>query len=84
MIGASGAGLGTALGEAVLVTPAVVGAYLRVGAGILGFRKLQRWGFGKGQTALAPLARALELEAEKGLREAKEEEDGKPALLPTS
>ncbi len=84
VIGASGAGLGTALGEAVVVTPAVVGAYLGVEAGIFGFRQLQGWGFGKGQTALAGLARALELEAENWLREAKQEEGGKPALFPAS
>jgi hypothetical protein len=83
--GAGGASLGTALGEAMVgavlggatgilplamvVAPAVVGAYMGVGAGILGFRKLQRWGFGKGQSALVRLARALELEAESWLRE---------------
>ncbi len=54
------------------------------GAGVLAFRKLQRWGFGKGRTALARLGRALEMEAEAWLREAMREEGDAPALPPAS
>lgn len=100
VVGSAGASAGTALGEAVVgallagatgigplalvVTPAVVGAYLGVGVGILGFRKLQKWGFGKGQTALNRLARVLELEAEAWLREAAGGSPGRAPLPPAS
>jgi len=57
MVGASGL-----LPLAAVVVPAVAGAYLGAGAGILGFRRLQKWGFGKGKTALNRLARTLEME----------------------
>lgn len=81
-VGASGASLGTAVGQvavgaalggatgvlplAVVVAPAGVGGYVGLGAGILGFRRLQRWGFRRGQFALSQLVRALELEAQEG------------------
>jgi len=87
--GAAGASLGTALGEAVagavlagatgllplavVVAPAVLGAYVGVGAGVLGFRRLQTWGFGKGNAALSQLARLLEMEAQ-GWRRGTEEQ----------
>jgi hypothetical protein len=77
--GAVGVSAGAAAGEAVVsaltagaagllplalvVAPAVLGAYGGFGLGVAGFRRLQRWGFGKGQTALNGLARVLELEA---------------------
>jgi len=79
LTGAGGVSAGAALGEAVagallvgasgllpvaaVVAPAVLGAYVGAGAGILGFRKLQKWGFGKGRSALNRLARTLEMEA---------------------
>lgn len=82
--GAAGAALGAAAGEAVagvvlvgatgllplaaVVVPAVLGAYVGVGAGVLGFRRLQSWGFGKGHTALSQLARVLETAAGERLR----------------
>jgi hypothetical protein len=78
LAGAGGVSSGAALGEAVVgavlvgatgllplaavVVPAVLGAYVGAGLGILGFRKLQKWGFGKGRAALNRLARTLELE----------------------
>lgn len=78
LAGAGGISSGAALGEAVagallvgtagllplaaVVVPAVLGAYVGAGAGIVAFRRLQKWGFGKGRTALNRLARTLELE----------------------
>lgn len=80
--GLGGLSAGAALGEAVVaaavggatgllplagvVVPAVLGAYVGAGAGILAFRRLQKWGFSKGQTALNRLARVLDMEAREG------------------
>ncbi len=52
-------GLGTVPGVvglvslALMVGPTMAGAALGAGAGVWGFRRLQRWGFGKGETALS-------------------------------
>jgi hypothetical protein len=79
LAGVGGTSAGAALGEmavgallggatgllpiAAVVGPAVLGAYMGVGLGILGFRRLQKWGFRRGQIALNRLARVLEMEA---------------------
>jgi len=77
--GAGGASAGAALGEAAVVgllggavgllplaavvVPAVLGGYAGVGLGVLAFRRLQKWGYRKGNEALQRLARSLEMEA---------------------
>lgn len=66
LVGAILAGSTGILPLALVVTPAVAGAYLGAGAGVLAFRKLQGWGFGKGRVALNRLARVLEVAAGEG------------------
>ncbi len=77
--GAGGASAGAALGEAAVagilggaagllplatvIVPAVLGGYVGVGLGVLAFRRLQKWGYQKGEEALKRLARLLEMEA---------------------
>ncbi len=63
---ASGAAPGPVglLALAVMTGPTLAGAAVGVGAGFWGFRRFQRWGFEKGQTALERVTRAIALEAE--------------------
>lgn len=81
--GVGGLGLGASGGGAVagsvlagsagilpvlaVAIPAVAGAYLGLGVGLLAFRRLQKWGFKQGETALRQLARFLETEAARSL-----------------
>ncbi|CAN5675591.1 hypothetical protein BH23GEM11_BH23GEM11_07010 [soil metagenome] len=62
---AAGILLATATGGllplAIVAVPAAAGALLGMGGGILGFRRIQGWGFGKGEAALRRVARALHL-----------------------
>ncbi|TVR61034.1 MAG: hypothetical protein EA422_13110 [Gemmatimonadales bacterium] len=60
--GLLGGGVGL-LPLAAVVVPAVLGGYAGVGFGVLAFRRLQKWGYRKGEEALKRLARLLEMEA---------------------
>lgn len=53
------------MGELVFVAyGALLGGLAGAGIGVAAFRRLQRWGYGKGREALRRLARALSLELE--------------------
>jgi hypothetical protein len=74
LFGTGGTAGGLAIGEALValvgappalaVAPAAAGALAGGALGVWAFRRLQRWGYGEGRTALERLARAVTVEAE--------------------